>query len=307
MKRVVLVFLILGLFILSSCVKPDTFVPEMTNAELELEFVKSYGNIGTWMNGTVIDSNGYVYIGTTRVMMVFVFDGANPFFTSWGTPGTNDGELDDITGMTIDKNDVIYISSGSSDRVQKFSTTGTWIETITHANLDNPGDLAVDDKGNIFVVSRNTDSIVKFDKDGNYLTEWGGTGTGNGKFNNICYITLDDDGNLYVSDRDQDSIQKFSNSGKFLLKFGTSGLGEGQLSVPQDIALDENGYIYVVDAERDKILKFNGGGAFIQEFGESGTTEEYQLREPWQVYIFGKRFIIIDAVADNKVKVFKQK
>ncbi len=308
MKRAaVLCLLFLTSFILGSCVKPDTFIPVLTSATFDVEFVDSYGNyLGVWIDTAVPDSNRNIYHATTRTMKVYVYDENDTILDEWGTSGAVDGQLDDIDGMTLDKNDNVYISSGNSDRVQKFTSGGTFLKKFTHANLDNPHDIAVDKSGNVFVVSFNTDSIIKFDKNGTYLTEWGGTGTGNGKFNNIAFISVDPSGNIFVSDTENDCIQKFTNNGDFILKFGVSGSGEGELATPQDIAFDDYGYIFVVDAERGKIIKFNGGGAFIQEFGTKGFAEEYELGDPWQLYIFGNTFMIVDGAFENHIKIFER-
>jgi len=308
MKRVFLGLLIVVIFTLSSCVEPDTFIPVLTNATFDVEFVDSYGNyVGIWINTAVPDSNGNIYHATTRTMKVYVYDENDTLLDEWGTLGVGDGQLDDIDGMTLDKNDNVYISCGNSDRVQKFTSNGIYIRKFNHANLDNPHDIAVDKRGNVFVVSYNTDSIVKFDKDGNYLTEWGGTGAGNGKFNNIAFISVDPAGDIFVSDTENDCVQKFTPNGDFLMRFGKSGINEGELSTPQDIAFDDYGYIYVVDAGRGKVLKFSPGGAFIQEFGVKGSTEECELSDPWQLYIFGNTFMIVDADFENHIKIFERK
>ncbi|MCK4665106.1 NHL repeat-containing protein [Candidatus Dependentiae bacterium] len=306
MRRLLVFVFILSIVILSSCVKPETFVPVLTSASFDLEFVTSYGSItGFWLDAAVPDSNGNVYHVTHRTLQVYVYDENDTLLDQWGTPGAGDGELLDTDGMTLDKNDNVYISDGDSDKVQKFTSDGTYLLKFTHPNLDSPGDLTVDKQGNLFVASKKTDSIVKFDKTGNYLTHWGGAGTGNGKFNSISYITVDPDGNLFVSDIGNDCVQKFDSNGNFLMKFGKSGTEEGEFTAPGDIAFDKYGYIYVTAIERGKIMKFSGGGVFLQEFGTKGITEEYEFGTPWQLYISDNfTFMVVDGSFENHIKIF---
>src|SRR3712207_8936859 len=48
--------------------------------------------------------------------------------------------------------------------------------------LCNPEDVAVDSAGNVYVVDRSNVRIVKFNAAGAFVTKWGRTGLGDGRF-----------------------------------------------------------------------------------------------------------------------------
>lgn len=62
---------------------------------------------------------------------------------------------------------------------------------------NNRIDLAFDTSGNIYVVQdNNTDVVKKYDSNWNILTEWGGTGSGNGLLNHPNGISIDSNNNV---------------------------------------------------------------------------------------------------------------
>ena len=52
--------------------------------------------------------------------------------------------------------------------------------------------------------------VQKFTADGTFITEWGGLGSGNGRFDAPTGIAVDAAGNVYVGDGQHNRVQKFS-------------------------------------------------------------------------------------------------
>ena len=78
-----------------------------------------------------------------------------------------------------------------------------------------PSSMVTDSAGYVYVADRNR--IQKFDHQGNYMLEWGGEGSGNGKFQLINGLAIRETGDgirIYVSDEYR--IQIFDADGAFI-------------------------------------------------------------------------------------------
>ncbi len=71
-------------------------------------------------------------------------------------------------------------------------------------------DVAVDKANNVFVVDRGNDRVQKFDSNGNFITKWESTGSGDGQFESPIGITVDSKGIVYVVDGGNSRVQYFS-------------------------------------------------------------------------------------------------
>jgi DNA-binding beta-propeller fold protein YncE len=134
-----------------------------------------------------------------------------------------------------------------------------------------PRAIAVDrNTGNIFVADMGNDRIQKFSPTFTFIKEWGGTGTGNGKFNTCTGIALDSNGNVYVADARNDRIQKFDNNGVFIDAWGQHGTGDGEFILPQDVAVESDDDIVVTDGGNSRVQKFKSNSEFIRKWGKTG-------------------------------------
>jgi len=115
--------------------------------------------------------------------------------------------------------------------------------------------------------------IQKFDSNGNYITQWGTYGNGDGEFKYPVGVAVDSLGNVYVSDFGNHRIQKFNSSGRFLTQWGTLGDGDGQFNSPNGVAIDSLGNVYVADENYR-----------IQVFRDNDTTPE-PIPEPSTVLL----------------------
>ena len=96
---------------------------------------------------------------------------------------------------------------------------------IPGSTFNRPTDVAWDRAGNIYIADGigNTNRVAKFDKDGNFVTQWGSTGSGNGQFAGVKSLAVDAQGNVYVADVGNKRIQVFDGDGNFKSQFGNVG------------------------------------------------------------------------------------
>jgi DNA-binding beta-propeller fold protein YncE len=115
--------------------------------------------------------------------------------------------------------------------------------------------MAVDGSGNVYVADRINNRVQKFNAQGECLSQFGSTGSGNGQLNDPRGIAIDKSGNLWVAEAGNQRIQEFTAAGA--PTFGRyTILGAPKQPAPSGIAISE-GKIYVTDQTRQEIQKYN--------------------------------------------------
>jgi sugar lactone lactonase YvrE len=163
-------------------------------------------------------------------------------------------------GLTIDKDDNLWITDGQGvegkgHQVFKFNPDGKVLMTLGKAGVpgdgpdtfNQPNAVAIAPNGDIFVsdghnTGRNNARVVKFSKDGKFIKQWGGHGSGAGQFEMPHTLAFDSKGRLFVGDRGNNRIQIFDQDGKFLAEMK-------QFGRPSGVYIDKNDTIYVADSE----------------------------------------------------------
>ncbi|WP_455388245.1 6-bladed beta-propeller [Petrachloros mirabilis] len=180
--------------------------------------------------GIAVDRvRGYVYVVDSANFRVQKFDMAGEFIMSWGSFGNGDGQFYFPRGIAVDQSDgSVYVVDMGNHRIQKFDTsTNVLPQLLTkwggssepgHASsplaqeagqLRSPWGVAVDSAGDVFVTDAGNHRIEKFDKEGNFITQWGGYGNGDGQFNFPYGIAVDAKGSVFAVDSGNTRVQQF--------------------------------------------------------------------------------------------------
>jgi DNA-binding beta-propeller fold protein YncE len=171
----------------------------------------------------------------------------------WGTLGSGPGQFNLPVGIAIDKQGNIYVADVANHRIQKLSSLG---QPLTQWHTVGSGvgertetgfDLALDASGNVYVsephpMGPGNEQIEKFSAAGERLAQWGGSGTGPGKFNKPFCLTVDSKGNVFVVDSGNNRIQEFSPTGQYMAQW--KGPEKGFIATSK-VAVDADGIIYV--------------------------------------------------------------
>lgn len=191
-------------------------------------------------------------------------------------------------GVAVDSAGDVYVSDWDNNRIEKFTSTGTFITRWGSAGsgdsqFRNPKFIAVDGSNNLYVADHANSRVQKFSSSGAYVTQWGGYGSGAGQFEFPAGIAVDiANGWVYVADSVNSRIEKFDLAGKFITQWGRSGTGNGQFIFgdatgatqygPEgDVAVDSMGAVYVVDNGNHRIQKFDSSGAYVAQWGSAGS------------------------------------
>ena len=80
------------------------------------------------------------------------------------------------TAIATDNAGNVYVLDGENDKVQKFTTNGTfvkeWSIQRTKASELVPTDIATDSAGNVYVLDGGSNRVQKFTTNGIFVKEW---------------------------------------------------------------------------------------------------------------------------------------
>jgi streptogramin lyase len=164
--------------------------------------------------------------------------------------------------------------------------------------------VSVDAGGNVYLLSNVTYTVQVYTVGGNFIREFGGFGSGSGKFYDPIGIAVDNAGSVYVSDAHMHNVQKFSYTGEYITQWGGFGSGNGKFNSPNGIAIDHVGSIYIVDQGNNRIQKFSSSGSFITAWGIAGSAGNGQFSTPIGIAIDQNGYVYITDAGNHRVQQF---
>jgi streptogramin lyase len=207
------------------------------------------------------------------------------FGLQFGSAGTGNGQFSHPMGTAVDSSEDVWVTDYNNNRVEKFSSTGTWLATYgklgtseKEVQFNGPVGIAINKINNVYVGDQNNNRIVEFNSAGGLVKVFGKAGEGAGQFKEPAGIAVDASANVWVADKANNRIQEFNEKGEFeaalgwgvsngeaafqicttTCRAGTSGTGAGQFSGPSYISVS-GGDIFVS----------NNNNGNVEEFSES--------------------------------------
>lgn len=184
-------------------------------------------------------------------------------------------------------------------------SVGTGIDGNGNGELNFPQEILVNSDGSFLVADNGNHRVQKFDKNGNYVSQFGGSGKTDGKFNGPNGIAQDSKGNLFITDRYNNRVQKFDKDGNFIKVIGTTtaSTANGDFSNPVGIVVDAADNVYVVDRNNDRVQKFTNDGVFIKVIGGAGTTDGL-FKSPYGIIVDSDANIYVTDLTRDNVQKF---
>jgi len=195
----------------------------------------------------------------------------------------------------------VYVNNGQCKLTFQLQNANAY-----HYNYGHHGyyqGITVNMEGNIFICDYNSNIIQIFDSKGNFISNFGSNGNGNGQFNSPSGIATNSEGNILVCDKNNQRVQVFNSKGQFISKFGSQGNGNGQFQNPEGICVDLNDNIYVCDSGNNRIQIFDSEGNFISKFGSQGNGND-QFNYPIGVAVNSKGNIIVSDQNNYRIQMF---
>jgi len=233
---------------------------------------------------------GDIYVVDATNNQIDKFGSSGNFLLSWN------GSFNTPSSVAVDPaTGDVYITDYYEYRVVKFDSSGnfllTWgwgvtdsaarLETCTsscqpgiqgdgNGQFNFPTTIAVDTGTGDVYVADNDSRIQEFDSAGDYLTQFGSYGSGDGQFGNNTEEILSPAGiavdpatrDVYAVDGGNNRVEAFDSAGNYLYQFGSPGSGNGQFSFPGGDALDPGtGDLYVADGSNHRVEVFGSGAS----------------------------------------------
>ena len=221
--------------------------------------------------------NGHLFVLTRGERTFFEFDENGAFLRSFG-----ERLFTRSHGLAIDGDGNLWATDVGGHVVVKLNPqgetlltigvkgeAGAWDEAAGSRKLNQPNDVVLAPNGDVFVVQGHTPGpngdarVLKFDRNGRYLTQWGGKGAGPGQFQVAHGIDIDADGLLWVADRENQRVQLFTQDGAFVRELKYAGL-------PCDVDIGRES-IFMVNGFAGQLVELALDGAVRAALGKPGT------------------------------------
>jgi sugar lactone lactonase YvrE len=222
------------------------------------------------------DAKGHLFVLTRGAQAFFEFDPNGQFVRAFG-----DKLFTRAHGLRIDPAGNLWATDVGAHTVMKFTPqgellltlgvkgeAGEWNEAAGTRRLNQPNDLAIARNGDVFVVQGHTPGdrgdarVLKFDKDGKFLTSWGGKGAGPGQFQVAHGIAIDAQDRLWVADRENQRLQVFDQNGTYIKEVKYAGL-------PCSVEIGPK-YMYMVNGFAGQLVQMDLEGKVLAVTGRPG-------------------------------------
>jgi DNA-binding beta-propeller fold protein YncE len=194
------------------------------------------------------------------------------FFFSWGSSGTEAGQLDLPRGISLDPAGNVYVIDQANNRTQVFSGDGEFLREWGSfgegdGQFNVPFGILVD-KGRVYVTDRKNNRVQVFSQNGTYRTQWETREAMPGVPFQPVAICVNSSGYFFVGGIG--GIQVFSPKMNYVTTWGSFGDGDDQFQVPFGLAVNATGYLYAADTLNCRIQVLSPDGRFVDRFGEQG-------------------------------------
>jgi DNA-binding beta-propeller fold protein YncE len=148
-------------------------------------------------------------------------------------------------GVTVDKNDDIWVVDKGTDMVTKFN--------------NRTGKVSL-------VLGRREELNSRYWLPGRAGAPPRGDDPEEGGFDEPTDVAWDSKGNIYVADGyGNKRIAVFDPDGNWIGSFGKRGFGPGQLGLPHNIVIDKNDHIWIADRPNGRLTIFDTGGNWLRD------------------------------------------
>jgi len=204
--------------------------------------------------------------------------------------------------IAVDTANSVYVADRGTGCIQKLTTSGELLSSDDYLQFGTPVAVVAFGTSTIHIyVAFTSNCIVKMTSAGEYIAQWGSSGTGEGQFRGIEGIAVDSSSNVYVADSGNNRIQKFTPDGEFVTAWGSVGHANGEFNTPAAVAVDRSGTVYVADSGNDRIQKFTPTGDFLGKWGTSGTASG-EFVSPKGIAVDGNGDVYVADAGNNRIQ-----
>ena len=226
--------------------------------------------------GTAINSKGQMLVVESNDVLVLTPEGEK--IQTFGRAGSGTGRLSNPWGVSVDKDDNIYIANNGNHRIQKFNSEGEFMSAVggrgnNQLQFSSPLGISYNHRDdNLYIADNDNHRIQVVTTKLEFVRSFGTQGCGNGQFQNPVDVAFDDANNLYVAEYYNHRVQVLTTEGQFLRTF-TLKADVQKLNYPRAIAIDSSNTVYVSEERLHCVSVFTSQGDYITTFGGEGSEE----------------------------------
>jgi sugar lactone lactonase YvrE len=243
---------------------------------------------------TGVDAGGawivLVSDSTSSTVKTYTPDGT--LLRTVGGKGSTDGLFDQVRDAATDAAGNIYAADFKNQRVQVFSPNGTYLRqwgtscvgtcpTPAPGQFKEPYGIDVDAAGDVYVSDNRR--VQKFTPLGEYLTEYGVTGTGPDELFQLRRVAVGAGTSpaVYAADLWGFKVLQYSQGGTITGTYGGVPPAHGGFNQPYGLALNGD-TLYVADTNNQRIEMFSAStGAVAASWGERGFGKDNLNGQNW--------------------------
>ncbi len=212
--------------------KGNVWVTDFGNSRVEEfsstgAFVRTIGSVGSengqfkTPSGIAVDSAGNIWVGDAGNNRVQEFTSEGVFVRKVGYGGTGEGQFatsgiapEDGMWLAFDSAGHLWVTDSGNNRVQEFSSTGTFMATFGTAGTGNgqfkyPQGIAFDSAGHMFVVDFGNSRIQEFTSTGTFIAKFATRGSGEGQLSKPQGIGAGPNGDIWVGDMNNARVEEY--------------------------------------------------------------------------------------------------
>jgi RHS repeat-associated protein len=160
--------------------------------------------------GIAVDSSEHVWVteGYPVLAMgatVTEYTTGGEALRSFGSEGKGNGQFNEAWGIAIDSNGNVWVADRANNRIQKFSSTGSYLAQYT---VERPAGLTIDSSGDLWITRPS--SVEELYSNGAYLASFGSSGTGEGQFKEPSGIDVGSNNRIWIADTLNNRLQQFT-------------------------------------------------------------------------------------------------
>jgi len=213
-----------------------------------------------------IDLEGRIWVGAMGENRFLIFDREGEFIESWGTAGSEQGQIwfmpGPFGGVAFANDGSFYVSDSANRRVQKFDRDREFVTAWGSFGTGDdqfllPNEIAIDAEGNVYVHDDELFLTKMFTSDGQFVRTFA---EGSGPF-----VSVTPDGHVLAHMWDTNFLHEYASDGSLLRAVDLNGL----VAVPRaaGVVVDDDGNIWISSVTEDgrhdiadKVIQLNEHG-----------------------------------------------
>lgn len=197
------------------------------------------------------------------------------------------------------KGDILATTADKMDLIKKLSA-GSIYDSAIHR-------LETVLLGNLYVVNEGNGTIVRYTSEGDFISIFGGSGSGDGQFNSPNGIRYYRSANaLIIVDTGNNRVQILTAAGAFITKYGSPGSGDRQFNNPYGIALGGSEiFCFVTDTGNNRVqMMYTASGTYAGKWGTAGTGAG-EFNNPRGIALDSLDYVYVVDTGNNRIQKFR--